>query len=143
MKESCWPKGVQVIQFPQHVDERGVLTFGEGGIHVPFDVRRIFWITDVPAGQVRGGHAHRTCHEVVCAVGGSFEIEVSDGRVSRVFRLSDASEGLLIPAGVWCELRHFSPGTVCLVAASQAYDAGGYIHDHAIWLEEQRRRNEQ
>lgn len=142
MEASSWPKGVQVIQFPQRVDERGVLTFGEGSLQIPFAVQRIFWITDVPAGQMRGGHAHRTCHEVVVAIGGSFEIEVSDARVSRVFCLSDPSKGLLIPAGVWCELRHFAPGTVCLVAASQAYDAQGYIHDHAAWLEEQRRNSQ-
>ena len=141
MAESSWPKGVKLLQLPQRLDERGALTFLEETVHIPFPVKRVFWITDVPSGQTRGGHAHRTCHEAIFAVSGQFEIEVSDGVITRIVTIDRPSEGILIPAGVWCELRRFHPGTVCVVMASQEYDATGYIHNHALWLAEAERLN--
>lgn len=113
----------------------------EGDVQIPFTVQRVFWITDVPEGEIRGGHAHWTCDEAVFAVTGSFEIEVDDGNSSFVTRLSSPDCGLTIPAGVWCELRHFSPGTVCVVMASQPYDASGYALDRNGWLQELSQRN--
>ncbi|MCR5179814.1 MAG: FdtA/QdtA family cupin domain-containing protein [Bacteroidaceae bacterium] len=127
------PQGVELIQLPENVDERGRLSFAEGGLHIPFDVKRMFWISDVPPGKIRGGHAHWTCHEAVFPVSGSFDIEVDDGYCSRTFTMNSPSLGILIPAGIWCELRNFSPGSVCVVAASQEYDATGYANDYDSW----------
>ena len=133
MNDAMMPKGVQLIQLPQNVDERGRLSYVEGCVHIPFPIKRVFWISDVPEGQMRGGHAHWTCHEVVFPVAGSFEIEVDDGTYARTFKMDDSSCGILIPAGVWCELRHFRPGTVCVVMASQEYDVSGYANEKEAW----------
>ena len=135
MDNESLPKGVRLVQLPQHVDARGQLTFLEGGAHIPFEVKRVFWITDVPTDGMRGGHAHWSCHEVVFPVVGGFEIEVDDGDCCRSIVMDDPSTGILIPAGVWCELRHFDEGTVCVVVASEPYDATGYAHERAAWRE--------
>ena len=134
MTRTSLPQGVKLIQLPHNVDERGHLSYGEGKKDIPFEIRRIFWISGVPADKTRGGHAHWTCDEVVFPVAGSFEIEVDDGDVSATVLMNDSRTGILIPAGIWCELRHFEPGTVCVVAASQAYDATGYVHERSAWL---------
>ena len=136
MDVAIMPKGVQRIELPHSMDKRGLLCYLEGNVHIPFPVQRVFWITDVPEGEVRGGHAHWSCDEVVFAASGSFEIEVDDGRQRFVTTLYSPSCGLTIPAGVWCELRHFAPGTVCVVMASQPYDASGYALDRSAWLQE-------
>ena len=130
------PKGVHYIELPHNVDKRGHLCYLEGNVQIPFAVQRVFWITNVPEGEIRGGHAHWTCDEVVFAVTGNFEIEVDDGQRQYVTRLDSPDRGLTIPAGVWCELRHFSPGTVCVVMASQPYDASGYALDRDTWQKE-------
>lgn len=133
MKDEKLPQGVMLIQLPENVDERGRLSFLEGGKHIPFEVKRVFWISGVPADKTRGGHAHWTCHEVVFPVTGSFEIEVDDGRCARTLTMNDARMGVMIPAGVWCELRHFAPGTVCVVVASEEFNAQGYVHVREEW----------
>ena len=135
MKDSECPMGVRLIQLPLNVDERGQLSFAEGCGQIPFEIKRVFWISGVPAGQTRGGHAHWTCHEVVFPVTGSFEIEVDDGTVARTFTMNDSATGVLIPAGAWCELRKFAPGTVCVVVASEAYSPEGYEHSQSEWRE--------
>lgn len=129
-----------IVQLPENVDERGRLAFLEGGKHIPFDVKRVFWITDVPEGMTRGGHAHWTCHEVVFPVAGSFEIEVDDGECALTRVMDNPSTGIVIPAGAWCELRRFAPGTVCVVMASQDYDATGYVHNRKEWLKVKKER---
>lgn len=134
MKQQRLPRGVKWIQLPQNVDNRGQLTFLEGNVHIPFSVKRVFWISDVPEGMTRGGHAHWTCHEAVFPITGRFEIELDDGEVNTTVVLDDATRGIIVPAGVWCELRHFAPGTVCLVMASQEYDASGYALDRESWM---------
>ena len=133
MKDEKLPQGVLLIQLPENVDERGRLSFLESGKHIPFEVKRVFWISGVPADKTRGGHAHWTCHEVVFPVTGSFEIEVDDGTCARTLTMNDATKGVMIPAGVWCELRHFAPGTVCVVVASEEFNAEGYVHLREEW----------
>lgn len=133
MSMEVLPRGVKHLQLPQNVDERGCLTFLEGKRHIPFEVERVFWITDVPAEKTRGGHAHWTCHEAVFCVAGSLEIELDDGEQSVVVLLDNPCQGITVPAGVWCELRHFAPGTVCVVMASQEYDASGYAYTKEDW----------
>ncbi len=134
MEVDILPHGVKRIQLPKNVDNRGCLSFLESGKDIPFEVKRVFWIYQVPEGMTRGGHAHWSCHEVVFPVAGSFELELDDGEVRTSLVLDDPSWGITIPAGVWCELRHFAPGTVCLVAASEEYNASGYALDRESWL---------
>ncbi len=134
MKASKCPMDVRLIQLPLNVDERGQLSFAEACGQIPFEIKRVFWISGVPEGKTRGRHAHWTCHEVVFPVTGSFEIEVDDGTGSRTFTMNNSSTGILIPAGAWCELRKFAPGTVCVVVASEHFDANGYVHDKGEWI---------
>lgn len=133
--------GVGFIQVTQFVDERGKLQVLEAGKVFPFEIRRVFWISDIPEGRTRGGHAHWTCHEAVFAISGSFEIEIDDGKACHTYTIDSPTRGIMIPAGVWCELRHFTPGTVCLVMASQEYDASGYSLNRQEWLAELEKRH--
>lgn len=133
MEETKKVDGVRLIQLPLCVDERGCLSFMEEMVHIPFAVKRVFWIYGVPADKTRGGHAHWSCHEVVFPVAGSFDMEVDEGNGKRTFHMDDPSCGILIPAGVWCELKNFAPNTVCVVAASMEYDAKGYVNEHEAW----------
>ena len=132
------PYGVSLVQLPENVDERGSLSFLEANEHIPFDVKRVFWITHVPADKTRGGHAHWTCHEAVFPVSGSFEIEVDDGVCAATLVMDNPSVGVVIPAGVWCELRHFAPGTVCVAVASESFNPDGYSHDKVQWRHERK-----
>lgn len=130
------PNGCRLITLPGVQDERGFLTFAEGQNHIPFRIDRVFWIYGVPEGKERGGHAHRTCAEVVVPVAGAFTMVVDDGTLRVSVRLDSPQTGILIPAGVWCELKDFAPGTVCVVAASQAYDSEGYIHCYDEYMKQ-------
>lgn len=127
------PDGCMLLQGISVADERGVLTFVEGGT-LPFAIARIFWITSVPGGKSRGGHAHASCSEAVFAVRGSFTMHLSDGRVQSATRISSPGGGILVPAGIWCDLRDFTPDCVCVVAASHPYDAEGYINGYGDYL---------
>lgn len=118
-----------MIDFPEVKDERGCLSIAEG-IALPFEVKRVFWIYDICEGKTRGGHAHVSCEEVVVAVSGSFDMFVDDGKDSREIKMDSPSKGIYIKKGVWCELRNFAPGTICVVLASEAYDSEGYINDY-------------
>lgn len=127
-KECKLPVGCRLIDVAAVGDERGVLSFTECKGKLPFDVERVFWIYDVPQGKARGGHAHRTCHELVFAVAGAFTMRVDDGQTAGEVRMDVPHRGILIPSGMWCELLDFAPGTVCVVLASQPYDPTGYIN---------------
>ncbi len=127
------PAGCALLRGVTIGDARGVLTFVEGG-ELPFDIKRMFWITSVPEGKTRGGHAHATCSEAVFAVQGAFCMHLSDGQVQTTTRISAPNEGILVPAGIWCDLKDFTPDCVCVVAASQPYDADGYINTYEDYL---------
>ena len=96
---------------------------------IPFELKRMFWITEVPVGAKRGGHAHTTCKELLCCVSGSFKLVVFNGREKREFFLNKSDYGVIIPEGVWCSLEDFSDNTVVLVGASEEYSDEGYIRD--------------
>lgn len=130
------PGGCQLIHLPENKDERGSLAFLQGACEIPFAVERVFWIWGVPDGQSRGGHAHRTCAEVVFPLNGSFTMHVDDGHWQADVRMDSPTCGILIPAGVWCSLTDFQQGTVCLAVASQPYRAEGYINNHEDYLKE-------
>ncbi|MBQ8051214.1 MAG: FdtA/QdtA family cupin domain-containing protein [Bacteroidaceae bacterium] len=127
-----------IIPIPAVRDERGALAFAEAGRTIPFDVRRVFWIYDIPQEAQRGGHAHWTCSEVVVAVRGAFTMLLDDGCERREVRMDSPEKGLLVRAGVWCELKDFDPGTVLVVMASHPYDPEGYVHDYEEFVGERR-----
>lgn len=131
------PRGCRIIEFPERTDERGSLSFAESMHHIPFQVERAFWVYGVPEGRTRGGHSHSETAEVVIPVTGSFNMMVDDGTRKATVLMDSPTKGILIPPGVWCELRDFSPGTVCVVFASHPYNASGYIHDYSQYLNEQ------
>lgn len=113
-----------------HSDRKGNLSVVENGRTVPFNVRRIYYLYDVPGGAERGGHAHKKLYQLLIAASGSFTITLDDGNVKRTFNLNRPYQGLLIVPGIWRELNDFSSGAVCLVLASEKYDADDYIRDY-------------
>lgn len=125
---------IRRIILAEHADARGSLNVAEAVKNIPFDIARVFWISNVPQGQRRGGHAHWTCHEAVFAAQGSVCITLDEGKGQEDFILSKPNEGVIIPAGAWCELHGFTPDTVLVVLASEAYNPDGYCHNHEAWL---------
>lgn len=131
--QSRLPRGCRLINLPEHKDGRGCLSIAEAGCEVPFAIERVFWIYDVPEGEVRGAHSHNECAEVVVPVRGAFDMTVDDGTTKTTVHLCSPHVGILIPAGVWCQLGNFAPGTACVVLASHPYNASGYVHDYSIY----------
>jgi hypothetical protein len=122
-----------LVRLPGVRDDRGALMFAEAGNHVPFAIRRIYTLYDVPAGKVRGAHGHRDLEQLFIAISGSFEMRVSDGIETRSTVLSNPTEGLYIGPMMWREVANFSPGAACLVLASLPYDADDYFHDFDLF----------
>ena len=124
----------KIIDLPKIADPRGNLTVVEQLNQVPFEIARVYWTYDIPGGGRRGGHAHRTCEEVVIAVSGSFDVELFDGKEQHVYHLNHPYQGLYIGTGVWRTLEDFSSGAVCLVVASELFDEDEYIYDYDEFL---------
>lgn len=124
----------KLIDLPKIADPRGNLTVVEQLNQVPFEIARVYWTYDIPGGGRRGGHAHRTCEEVVIAVSGSFDVELFDGKERHVYHLNHPYQGLYIGTGVWRTLEDFSSGAVCLVVASELFDEEEYIYDYDEFL---------
>ena len=124
----------RLLRFPTFSDPRGTLTAIEGGEHVPFEVKRVFYLYGVQPGQIRGAHAHKDLHQLLVCLSGSFDVVVADGREQRQFRLSDPAVGLYVPPLIWDTELNFSPGAVCMVLASSHYDEGDYYRDHDAYL---------
>jgi dTDP-4-dehydrorhamnose 3,5-epimerase-like enzyme len=120
----------RIVELPRITDPRGNLTFLEGERHLPFEIKRVYYLYDVPGGESRGGHAHRKLQQFIIAASGSFEVVLDDGRTRQSFFLNRSYYGLLIPNGVWRELTDFSSGSVCLVLASEIYEESDYIRDY-------------
>jgi hypothetical protein len=125
-----------LIDLPRVSDPRGNLTFVEGARHVPFEIRRVFYLYDVPGGATRAGHALRSCHQFIVAIAGSFDAIVDDGHGRSRFTLNRSYQGLYLPPKIWRELENFSSGSVCLVFASEHYDEAGYYRDYAAFRRE-------
>ena len=124
----------RLIELPVIHDPRGNLTFVEGEQHTPFEIRRVYYLYDVPGGASRAGHAHRRLQQVIIAVAGSFDVILDDGRRREVIPLNRSYIGLLVPQYVWREIENFSSGSVCLVLASEHYDEADYIYDYDEFL---------
>jgi len=108
-------------------DPRGNLSFVEGARHVPFEIRRVFYLYDVPSGEKRAGHALRSCQQFIVAMSGSFDIVVDYGEKRERFRLNRSDCGLYVPPLIWREIENFSTNSVCLVLASEYYDIDDYL----------------
>lgn len=117
-----------------HSDRKGNITVIENGITVPFDVKRTYYLYDVPGGESRGGHAHKDLHQLIVAASGSFTVTLDDGSVKRTFLLNRPYQGLLVVPGIWRTLDDFSSGAVCMVLASEGYDEADYIRDYNEFL---------
>lgn len=113
-----------------HSDRKGNLSVVENCKDVPFGVKRVYYLYDVPGGESRGGHAHRALHQLIVAVSGSFAVTLDDGKDKKTFVLNRPYQGLLVVPGIWRTLDDFSSGSVCLVLASQKYDELDYIRDY-------------
>ena len=125
---------VKIIELPKFLDARGNLSFAEQNNHVPFEIKRTYWLYDVPGGIARGGHAEKNNEELVIAISGSFEIYVDDGKESKTFTLNRSYYGLLVVPGIWRDLDDFSSGAVLLCLASEHYAASDYIRDYEDFL---------
>ena len=124
----------QLISLPKIADPRGNLTFIEGARHVPFNIKRVFYLYDVPGGADRGGHALRKCHQFLIAMSGSFDVIIDDGSEKRRIHLCRSYYGLHLPPMVWREMDNFSSGSVCCALASECYSEGDYFRDYNSYL---------
>ena len=113
-----------------HSDRKGDICVVENGLTVPFDVKRVYYLYDVPGGMVRGGHAHKGLYQLIVAASGSFTVVLDDGNAKRAFTMNRPYQGLLVVPGIWRVLENFSSGSVCMVLASEKYDPQDYIRDY-------------
>ncbi|WP_319777837.1 FdtA/QdtA family cupin domain-containing protein [Maridesulfovibrio sp.] len=120
----------QIIELPKINDNRGNLTFIENSRHIPFDIKRVYYLYDVPGGETRGGHAHKKLRQYIIAASGSFDVVLDDGKTKTKFSLNRSYYGLYIPTMTWRELENFSSGSVCLVLASEYYDPSDYYYSY-------------
>ena len=120
-------KNPQIINLPKIFDPRGNLTFIEEKNHIPFEIKRVYWIYDVPGGEKRGGHAFKEQEELIIALSGSFDVIVDDGVSENVFSLNRSYYGLLIPKGIWRQMENFSTNSLALILSSTIYDETDYI----------------
>ena len=125
----------KIIQLPKITDPRGNLTVAEELTNVPFDIRRAYWVYDVPGGESRGGHAHKRLRQLIVALSGSFHVTLDNGHERKTYLLNHPWEGLLVETKTWRTLDDFSSGAVCMVLASEPYDASDYIEEYDEFLQ--------
>lgn len=124
----------KIVNLPKFLDSRGNLSFVEQLNHIPFEIKRTYWIYDVPGGENRGGHAFRRNEEFIVALSGAFDVIVDDGTQKKTFTLNRSYYGLYVPAGLWREMENFSTNSVALEFGSIHYDEQDYIRDYAEYL---------
>ena len=125
---------VRLIELPRFNDPRGNLSFIEQLNHIPFEIKRTYWIYDVPGGEVRGGHAFKQNQEFIVALSGAFDVVVDDGNIKKKFTLSRSYYGLYVPSGLWREMENFSTNSLALEFGSLRYDVNDYIRDYQEYL---------
>lgn len=120
----------KLIYLPKYLDTRGNLSFAEQYNHIPFEIKRTYWLYDVPGGESRGGHVYKDTEEFVIALSGSFDVIVDDGKEKKTFHMNRSYYGLYIPKGMWREMNNFSTNSLALEFASTKYDSADYIRDY-------------
>lgn len=120
----------RIIELPKIFDPRGNLTFIEEQNQIPFDIKRVYWIYDVPGGETRGGHAFKQQQELIISLSGSFDVVIDNGNDKFKFSLNRSYYGLLIPAGIWRHMENFSTNSLAVVLASTEFDENDYIRDY-------------
>lgn len=127
-------KQPQIIQLPIFLDERGNLSFVEQETHIPFIIKRTYWLYDVPGGESRGGHAYKDNQEFIVALSGSFDVILDDGKEKRTYTLNRSYYGLYVPKGFWREMNNFSTNSLALILSSTDYDANDYVREYDVFL---------
>lgn len=122
-----------IINLPKFLDARGNLSFVEQENHIPFSIKRTYWLYDVPGGECRGGHAYRENEEFIVALSGSFDVILDDGVKKRTFTLNRSYYGLYVPKGLWREMDNFSTNSLAMILSSTNYDANDYIRDYELF----------
>lgn len=126
----------KIYDLPRINDPRGNLTFVEANRHIPFDIRRVYYLYDVPGGAERGGHAHKALHQLIIAMSGSFDIHLDDGYAKKTIHLNRSYNGLYVCPMIWREIDNFSSGAVCMVLASDYYDEADYFRDYDLFADD-------
>ncbi|RYF22012.1 MAG: WxcM-like domain-containing protein [Flavobacteriales bacterium] len=122
-----------MINLPKILDERGNLSFLQEGIQVPFEIKRSYWIYDVPGGEIRGGHSYLQNQEIIIALSGSFDVVLNDGNTERTYSLNRSYYGLFVPNGVWRHMENFSTNSVAFVVASTDFNEEDYVRDYELY----------
>lgn len=128
-------KNVKIVELPKFADPRGNLSFVEQLNHIPFEIKRTYWIYDVPGGESRGGHAFKQNQEFIVALSGAFDVIVDDGKNKKKFTLNRSYYGLYVPAGLWREMENFSTNSLALEFGSIHYDENDYIREYSEYLQ--------
>lgn len=131
----------KIISLPKIQDNRGNLTFVESNRHIPFEIKRTYYLYDVPGGASRAGHGHKNLQQLMIAMSGSFDITLDDGENKKTFHLNRSYYGLYIPPMMWRDLDNFSSGAVCMVLASDYYTEEDYFRDYAAFLDSAQKQN--
>jgi dTDP-4-dehydrorhamnose 3,5-epimerase-like enzyme len=134
MIENC-----RIIHLPRINDPRGNLTFVESGRHIPFDIRRVYYLYDVPGGAERGGHAHKALHQLIIAMSGSFDIHLDDGCSKKTVHMNRSYYGLYVCPMIWRGIDNFSSGAVCMALVSEYYDEFDYYRDYDQFISDVQR----
>ena len=124
----------KIINLPKFLDARGNLSFVEQETHIPFVIRRTYWLYDVPGGECRGGHAYRENEEFIVALSGSFDVILDDGVEKKTYTLNRSYYGLYVPKGLWREMDNFSTNSLAMILSSTNYDANDYVRDYDEFL---------
>jgi dTDP-4-dehydrorhamnose 3,5-epimerase-like enzyme len=124
----------KIIELPKFLDARGNLSFVEQEKHIPFVIKRTYWLYDVPGGECRGGHAYKENQEFIVALSGSFDVVLDDGLEKKSFTLNRSYYGLYVPKGLWREMENFSTNSLAMVLSSTYYDANDYVRDYDVFL---------
>jgi dTDP-4-dehydrorhamnose 3,5-epimerase-like enzyme len=125
----------RIVELPRLRDDRGSLTFIQPPL-LPFEIRRVYYLYDIPSAKSRGAHGHRRLQQLMIALAGSVDVELDDGRRKQLFRLSSPDRALYVAPMIWRDLTNFAPGTACLVLASELYDESDYFRDYGAFLSE-------
>jgi len=129
----------KIVDLPMIKNPKGNLTFIEAGRQIPFDIRRVYYLYDIPGGEARGGHAHKALHQLIVAMSGSFDIHLDDGYAKKTVHMNRSYYGLYICPMIWREIDNFSSGAVCMVLASEYYDEADYYRDYDQFIRDVRK----